>query len=183
MILLFFPPKANIVVCFSFFNGLQLGLETTNRGSGQSSADDYDPPHYVLSATEDIVTLVQAVCPEHYVQQPFAVVGLGVLGKALACCYLDLTSNKGALTNTTHSEISGFGSVNAPSHLIFAPAASKCDGTSYVHDEVVSAALQLSAKTNQQLLIETAAQNKTAKCEVIECVSDAEVVDVLSQYL
>lgn len=90
------------------------------RGSGKSDGDDYEPPHDIATSTEDVINLVQAVCPDPYVPSPDIVVGMGGLGGAIAHCYANLTRRR-VRTTVTHSEISGAGAVRAPKAVVLLP--------------------------------------------------------------
>ena len=166
------------------------------RGSGSSCADDYDPPHSVQTATEDVITLIQTICPEHYVQQPCAVVGVGVLGGALARCYYHMTSSKGAVTTKTHSEISGFGSVTAPKYLLLLEKLQESVIKETVkNNSEIATLLQVSAKEYSQQYAQqlednhqyfnhqrdnTTVHTLNRGRTVLNCYSESHVVDFLS---
>lgn len=80
------------------------------RGHGDSEESDYDPPHTVVSACDDILTLISTLSPR---DQPKIVVGLDSLGCALALQYLYSTLSK---TDSTfrHSEVGGSGAILPP---------------------------------------------------------------------
>jgi hypothetical protein len=121
-------------------------------GSGKSDADDYDAPHNIDSATEDVLNLVQAICPAPYVAQPTTIVGYGALGAALALNYTKITSSGGQLTTASHSEISGAGAITPPTRLILLSDTDEATAKEkYVHDAEVSRQLRASAVTFLQL--------------------------------
>jgi hypothetical protein len=136
-------------------------------GSGKSDADDYEAPHNIDSATEDILNLVQAICPAPYVAQPSTIVGYGALGAALALNYTKTTSNGGQLTKASHSEISGAGAITPPTRLILLPSLDEAtDEGKYVHDADVSRQLRASALTCLQ---QHDAAEAGGVVEVIDC--------------
>jgi hypothetical protein len=114
------------------------------RGHGESNIDDYDAPHTIEGATDDILTLVSVVCPttlpvvagaqqgQPASLQPQIIIASGALGAATAISYLQKTcaevgdnvgnSNKLGATRFTHSEVSGPGAIQAPSLIILLPA-------------------------------------------------------------
>jgi hypothetical protein len=136
-------------------------------GSGKSDADDYDAPHNIDSATEDVLNLVQAVCPAPYVAQPTTIVGYGALGAALALNYTKITSNGGQLTKASHSEISGAGAITPPTRLILLPSLDETTPEGkFVHDADVSRQLHASAET---FLQQHDRVNAGGVVEVIDC--------------
>jgi hypothetical protein len=144
-------------------------------GSGRSDADDYEAPHNIDSATEDILNLVQAICPAPYVAQPTTIVGYGALGAALAQNYAKVTS-KGGQTKASHSEISGAGAITPPTRLILLPGTDEATAEGkYVYDAEVTLQLRASAVT---FLQQHDAVEAGAVVEVIDC---SETRDALLQ--
>ncbi|KAJ1394360.1 hypothetical protein B484DRAFT_459184, partial [Ochromonadaceae sp. CCMP2298] len=78
------------------------------RGCGDSSEDDYDPPHTVEAAADDLATLVSTLA---HCCTPCAVVGMGPLGLAVSLSYASLVSGGG---KTAHSEVTGEGAIPPP---------------------------------------------------------------------
>ena len=148
------------------------------RGCGGSNADDYEPPHSVQSATEDVITLIQSICPSKYVRPPSIIVGFGALGKAMALSYLDATAAKGAVTKSTHSEISGYGSVPQPTCIVLLPAPTNEENNSK-YDEDVCRDLQLSA--NESLGVNFIESN--TKCVGHSSIDSASALQFVCQQL
>jgi len=86
------------------------------RGHGNSEATDYSPPHTIKAAAGDIMDLVGAICGPY--EQPKVVVGFGNVGSAVAMQLL-INIKTGAITDSTHSEVSGSGSLAMPRNALF----------------------------------------------------------------
>ena len=97
--------------------------------------------------------MVQAVCTGP-VRSPSVVVAYGLLGKALAHFYVQGTANKGGVTRSTHSEVTGEGAVTPPELVVLLPGTTSGSsnltptGTSlaYAYEEDVSSELLESAR-------------------------------------
>jgi hypothetical protein len=145
-------------------------------GSGKSDADDYDAPHNIDSATEDVLNLVQAICPAPYVAQPTTIVGYGALGAALALNYTKITSSGGQLTKASHSEISGAGAITPPTRLILLPGTDEATAEGkYVYDAEASCQLHKSALSFLQQ------PNRVEAAGVVEVIDCRESSDALLQ--
>ena len=113
-------------------------------GSGGSDGDDYDAPHTVETATEDVLTLVQSVCPSSSV--PDCIVAFGILGRAMAMQYANKTSKEGGMTQNSHSEVTGSGAVPCPKYIFLLPANNAAVAPiEYVFDTDISESLAASA--------------------------------------
>ena len=156
-----------------------------------SDADDYERPHTVHAATEDVLDLVQAVCSEPDCTQPSVIVGFGKLGSAVAQCYLSATSQiGGSLTNATHSEVSGEGSVQPPVLLLCLPNEKGSiddldDTNTYIYDADIAKALIKSADScNTDVLVPAHNSGSySANCRVEECVDAESAVNMMISFL
>lgn len=152
-------------------------------GSGGSDADDYEAPHTVQAATEDILNLVESICPTPYIAQPSTIVAYGRLGAALADCYLRTTLGKGGLTKASHSEISGAGAVVAPSTILLLPGIPSTHAAThsnqYRFDAEVSEQLHRSATEYQQRrhqLRLTTAHDGREPVTIVSCKDEQDVL-------
>lgn len=120
-------------------------------GSGGSDGDDYDAPHTVETATEDVLTLVQSVCPSSSV--PDCIVAFGILGRAMAIQYANKSSKEGGMTQNSHSEVTGSGAVPCPKYIFLLPTCNGSDNNmeaaaapiKYMYDTDISESLAESA--------------------------------------
>jgi hypothetical protein len=144
-------------------------------GSGGSDADDYNEPHNIEAATEDVLDLVQAICTAPYVPQPSMLVAYGALGSAVARCYAEKTLAKGALTKASHSEISGAGAVEPPCLILTLPGAGDTsDASAFTFDAAVAGELARAAQ-----------KFSTAYTDVslVDCADNSAAVDKIVSFM